>query len=261
MKAVILCAGFATRMYPLTENFPKPLLKVAGRAVIDYLMDQLVDLPQMQEIHIVSNAKFYDHFLNWHGERYKSGAAVERPIEFNITNDGSTDNDSRLGAAADLQLAFRKMKSAGRVLVSAGDNIFRFPIKTLWEKFLQSDHHHIIALPESNTEKLQRTGVLELGDNDHILRFHEKPQSPPSNWVSPPLYFFQPSVRDQLDAFLQSSENHDAPGHFFAYLCRQESVHAFRLHSSRLDIGSIDTYHEADRFLRDNSLLDWKWAE
>ena len=260
MQVVILCAGFATRMYPLTENFPKPLLKVADKAVIDYLIDQIVALPQVAEINIVSNAKFHDHFLRWQRDRYRSGSASEKAVHIQITNDGSTANENRLGAAADLQLAFHKMNASGRILVSAGDNIFRFPIKPLWEKFMQSDKHYVVALPEKDTEKLQRTGVLELSDNDRVLQLHEKPRMPPSNWVCPPLYFFQPSVREQLDSFLQSSGNHDAPGHFISHLCRLEPIHAFRLESSRLDIGSIDTYHEADRFLRENSILDWRWA-
>jgi len=261
MNAIILCAGFATRMFPLTENFPKPLLKVADRAVIDYLIDQLIDLPQMQDIHIVSNAKFYDHFLKWRLERNHNGSEPDKAIAIYIHNDGATTNENRLGAAKDLQLVIKKLKRPGRILVSAGDNIFRFFIKALWDKFLQSDHHHVVALTEMNMEKLQRTGVLELGKNDHVLRLHEKPPAPPSNWFCPPLYFLQASAWSQLDAFLQSSENRDAPGHFVDYLCRREPVHAFRLDSARLDIGSIDTYHEADRFLRKHPLLDWKWAE
>lgn len=252
MIAVILCAGFATRMYPLTENLPKPLLTVADRPVIDYLMDQMADLPQVQAIHIVSNAKFFDHFLDWQSGLAASGT-VDTPT-VRIHNDGATANEHRLGAAADLQLALKTMARPSRVLVSAGDNIYRFPIKPLWEKFLQSHRHHVVALPETDGQKLKRTGVLELGENDRVLRLHEKPQSPPSTWTCPPLYFFQASVGPQLDLFLETSENRDAPGHFIDYLCRREPVHAFRLNSARLNIGSIDTYHQADRILRQNPI-------
>jgi len=252
MIAVILCAGFATRMYPLTENLPKPLLTIADRPVIDYLMDQMADLPQVQAIHIVSNAKFIDHFLNWQSGLAAGGAADTTTVR--IHNDGATANEHRLGAAADLQLALKTMARPSRVLVSAGDNIYRFSIKPLWEKFLQSDHHHVVALPETDGQKLKRTGVLELGESDRVWRLHEKPQSPPSTWTCPPLYFFQASVGQQLDAFLETSENRDAPGYFIDYLCRREPVHAFRLNSTRLDIGSIDTYQQADRILRQNPI-------
>jgi dTDP-glucose pyrophosphorylase len=107
-----------------------------------------------------------------------------------------------------------------------------------------------VALAEPNKEKLHKTGVLEIEETNRVLRLHEKPESPPSNWICPPLYFFQPSVWLQLDSFLQTSGNHDAPGHFIDYLRRQEPVEAFRLKSLRLDIGSIDSYHAADRKLR-----------
>jgi glucose-1-phosphate thymidylyltransferase len=252
MIAVILCAGFATRMYPLTENLPKPLLTVADRPVIDYLMDQMADLPQVQAIHIVSNAKFFGHFLNWQSSLAAGGTVDATTVR--VHNDGATANENRLGAAADLQLVLKTITRPSKVLVSAGDNIYRFSIKPLWEKFLQSDHHHVVALPETDGQKLKRTGVLELGKNDRILRLHEKPQSPPSTWTCPPLYFFQASVGPQLDSFLKTSEDCDAPGHFIDYLCRREPVHAFRLHSTRLDIGSIDTYQQANRILRQNPI-------
>ena len=248
MIAVILCAGFATRMYPLTENFPKPLLTVAGRPVLDYLMDQILDLAEIQTVHIVSNAKFFDHFCRWHSAREASGRIRELTVQ--IHNDGATDNRNRLGAAADLQFALNTIDRPGRVLVSAGDNIFRFSIKPLWQKFLRSYHHHIVALPEKNRKKLTETGVLELGEKDRVLRLREKPKRPPSKWFCPPLYFFQPSLWSQIESFLRTSGNHDAPGHFIDYLCQQEPVDAFRLFATRLDIGSIDSYHAADRQLR-----------
>ena len=252
MIAVILCAGFATRMYPLTENFPKPLLTVAGRPVLDYLMDQIVALPRVQAIHIVSNAKFFDHFCRWHSAREASGAMGALTVQ--IHNDGARDNKNRLGAAADLRFALNTIDRPGRVLVAAGDNIFRFSLIPLWEKFLRSRHHHIVALPEANRKKLQGTGVLELDKKDRVLRLHEKPKLPPSTWFCPPLYFFQSSLWSKIESFLQTPGNHDAPGHFIDYLCQQEPVDAFRLEATRLDIGSIDSYQAADRLLQQSNV-------
>jgi len=250
MIAVILCAGFATRMYPLTENFPKPLLTVAGRPVLDYLMDQIVDLPRVEAIHIVSNAKFFDHFCRWRSTREESGEFGEMTVH--IHNDGATDNQNRLGAAVDLRFVLNTIDRPGRVLVSAGDNIFRFPLKPLWEKFLDSHRHHIVALPETDRALLQGTGVLELGEKDRVLRLHEKPKLAPSTWICPPLYFFQPSVWSQVESFVRTSGDHDAPGHFIDYLCQREPVDAFRLNATRLDIGSVDSYQAADRQLQQN---------
>lgn len=252
MNAVILCAGFATRMYPLTENFPKPLLTVANRPVLDFLLDQITTLSEINTVHIVSNAKFFNHFQQWHDERVSGNAFPE--VAIHIHNDGATGNDNRLGAAADLRLALKVIDPPGRVLVSGGDNIYRFDLKPLWEHFLQGRHHRIVGLAETKREKLLKTGVLELGEYNRVLRLHEKPSRPPSAWICPPLYFFQPSLWSQLDNFLQTTGNHDAPGHFIDYLCQQEPVNAFCLQSTRLDIGSVDSYRDADRLMRQNSV-------
>jgi glucose-1-phosphate thymidylyltransferase len=252
MNVVILCAGFATRMYPLTKHFPKPLLEAGGKPVLDYFIDQIVVLPEIQSIHIVSNDRFFDHFKRWHHVRQVRGTFGSIPVS--IHNDGTTDNDNRRGAAGDLQLALNMIGAPSSVLVSGGDNIYCFSLKPLWETFHTSDHHYIVALPETREEKLQKTGVLELSDNNRVTRLHEKPARPPSHWVCPPLYFFQPSVGAVLDSFLQTSANHDAPGHFIDFLCQREEVEAFRLESRRLDIGSIDSYQEADRELREGGV-------
>jgi glucose-1-phosphate thymidylyltransferase len=254
MIAVLLCAGFATRMYPLTRDLPKPLLEVSGRPVIDYLMDQIIDLSALQGIYVVSNAKFYDRFIEWQRLWKQNERLRDLPIE--VINDGATANENRLGASADFQLVMKKISRSTPVLVSAGDNIYRFSIKPLYEQFIQTDCHYVVALPEANREKLKKTGVLELGDDDRVLRVFEKPQNPPSSWSCPPLYFFQPTVSGRLDEFLRQNVNRDAPGHFIAFLCRKDPVYAFRLNASRLDIGTIASYHAADRDLQNNPVIE-----
>lgn len=244
MNAVILCAGFATRMYPLTRDFPKPLLPVAGRPVLDYLLDQVADCAGISAVHLVSNARFYDHFCRWrddHLARHTYGA-----LTIEIYNDGTRDNENRLGASADLALALKMIGVPDKILVSGGDNIYRFALAPLWRKFLQGDEHRIVALVEEEEERLKRTGVLEFGADERVIRLHEKPENPPSHWVCPPLYFFQPAVWTEIEHFLASSPNHDAPGHFIAYLCRKSMVRGFQLRERRLDIGSIETYEQAD---------------
>lgn len=252
--AIVLCAGFATRMYPLTKAFPKPLLKVAGRPVIDYLMDQLVELPDLHAIYLVSNEKFYPHFTEWK-RSWEDNERLRCPV-FELLNDGAMDNDHRLGASADFQFVMKTIPEPTRVLVTAGDNIYRFGIKPLWKQFLQSDRHYILALPETDREKLKKTGVLELTMGDRVTRLFEKPAHPSSEWFCPPLYFFQSTVSEQLDTFLTEHTAGDAPGYFIDFLCRKESVYAFRLNASRLDIGSIETYRSADYYLRNNPLKE-----
>jgi glucose-1-phosphate thymidylyltransferase len=171
-----------------------------------------------------------------------------------LVNDGAMDNDRRLGATADFQLVMKTIPEPTRVLVTAGDNIYSFDIKSLWEKFLQSDQHYIVALPETDRKKLKKTGVLELATDDRVTRLFEKPAQPSSVWFCPPLYFFQSTVLRRLDEFLKQHAARDAPGHFIDFLCRKDPVYAFRLNASRLDIGSIETYRSADHYLRNNPL-------
>lgn len=248
MIGIVLCAGFATRMHPLTQDFPKPLLPVADRPVLDYLVEEMLGLAGIEHIHIVSNDRFHEHFqlwLNHHMERGSFGS-----VGVHIHNDGTTDNEHRLGASGCLQLVLENVGEPTRAVVSAGDNIYRFSLASLWHDFLQDNQHYIVALPENNTENLKRTGVLEFGSGNRVKRFHEKPEYPPSHWSCPPLYFLQPTAWAELKKFLQSSGNHDAPGHFIDFLCQRQPIFAFKLESSRLDIGSIESYHEADRLLR-----------
>jgi NDP-sugar pyrophosphorylase family protein len=134
-------------------------------------------------------------------------------------------------------------------------NIYRFSFKPLWEVFVESEHHYVVALPETDPAKLKKIGVLELAQNDRVLRLHEKLQNPSSTWSCPPLYFLQHSAWSILQKFVENADNLDAPGHFLDYLCRTENVAAFKLNAFRLDIGSIDSDREANRFLGRKSLI------
>lgn len=250
--AILLCAGFATRLYPLTRGFPKPLLPVAGRPVIDYLLEQIVGLPGIESIHIVTNARFYEHFTRW--RRNWQVCPVPRGVTLKIYNDGATAHENRLGACADLQLVFRQAGRTAAYLVSAGDNIYRFHVADLWRRFLRGHRHCIVALAENDPETLKNTGVPLFGERDRVMGLLEKPDNPPLGWFCPPLYFLRPSARVVLEDFLRSTAQADAPGHFIDYLCRKEAVTAIKLKAKRLDIGSIESYRRADRMLRDGPI-------
>jgi glucose-1-phosphate thymidylyltransferase len=253
MKAILLCAGFAARMYPLTRNFPKPLLAVAGKPVLDYLLDQIETIPEIEEVYIVSNNRFLNHFVYW--LQAHEGRGTYKRFKISLLNDGADDNETRLGACGDLQLAFETIGSPEQVLVAGGDNIFRFRFNDLLKRFLGADTHMVAALPEKDLKNLQKTGVLEFGEGDHVIRLHEKPLDPPSNWVCPPLYCFQPSVWNALRQFSEEGGSSDAPGHFVAHLCSMTKVRAVRFESARLDIGSVETFLAANRVLQQEPLF------
>ena len=252
MIAILLGAGYATRMYPLTQNFPKPLLPVADKPVIDYLMEQMITLPGLDEIHLVSNGRYFAFFETW--KRIWSAGLKRAKINFTLHNDGSSTNANRLGAVADLQFVCQRIASNAKMLVAATDIIFRFPLLPLWQQFLASNLHRVIALPENDQTRLKRTGVLEFEENNRVSRVYEKPEEPPSAWACPALYFLQPSARRRLDEFVDNSDTPDELGHFIDFLCQKEIVYAFKLNSSHLDIGNLDDYRQADVLLRKEPL-------
>jgi glucose-1-phosphate thymidylyltransferase len=247
MIAVLLCAGYATRLYPLTRDFPKPLLPVADRPVLDYLMDPLTVMEGLREIHLVTNTRFIRHFKTW-GEGWRNRLETAG-IGLILHNDGSTANANRRGACVDLELALGRAADPEGILVAAGDNIFLFDLMPLWTAFCGGACHRIVVLPERDAARLRKTGVPVFGQGDRVRAVVEKPEKPPSQWCCPPIYFLKPSARSMLADFLQNGENTDAPGHFINYLCRQEHVEAFRLDATRLDIGDEASYRRADRLM------------
>lgn len=249
MHAILLCAGFGTRMYPLTRDRPKALLTVGGRTVLDYLMDQLVALSGLQTIQLVTNARFFNRFQAW--EKSWARRLQTAGKRLRLYNDGANRPDERLGACRDLKLVFDRLAQAQGFLVAAGDNIFRFDLHPLWHEFRSGPHHRIVVLPESDRTRLRRSGVpiFAEGETDRVRAVAEKPSVPTSAWCCPPLYFLKPSAAPLLTTFLETAADTDAPGHFIDFLCRKETVWAFRLHADRLDIGDLDGYRAADRLL------------
>ena len=245
--AVILCAGYGIRMYPLTKNTPKPLLQVAGRAIIDYLMDELLALPNLKNIYIITNDKFFTHFVEWKLNWDYRLNDVRKGIE--ILNDGTKNNEDRLGATGDLHLAFQKVPEFSNMIAVGGDNIFFFPIKPIWKLFINSDDHYVVALIENNMERLRRTGVLEITTDNKVKRLYEKPENPISRKFCPPLYFLKTSAKLHLSNYMKNKNSKDASGYFIDYLCQREIVRTFQSQKGRLDIGNMADYKKADSIL------------
>jgi glucose-1-phosphate thymidylyltransferase len=247
MIAILLCAGFATRMYPLTKNLAKPLLKVGGKPALDYLMEQLIGLSQIESIHVVTNRLFYQNFLEWQNrwKRLLKGQA----IDIYLLNDGATGNENRLGATKDLVFVVKSLKTIAPAVVAAGDNIFRFSLKTVAQEFMTFEKNIVIALREIDFHKEKQRGVLEIGPDNRVLRFYEKPVEFRSDWACPPIYFLQPSALDCVMEYAAQPNAGDSPGYFMEHLVNKEPVYAVKVDGERLDIGTIESYEEADRIL------------
>ena len=243
MIAILLCAGFGTRMYPLTRNHPKPLLHVAGRPVLDYLVDQLVRFPLMEAIHVVSNGSFYTRFAQWRdGWQSWLGKAG---LRIHLHDDGVTRSEDRLGMAGDLGFVLDTVGIPDGAVVAAGDNIFRFDLLPLWERFRAGRISYLLALRETDPAELARTAVLELGQGDRVLKVHDRPERPPSKWTSPAFYFLRCGALRRVHEFRLQTEHR----HMVGYLVEKEPIHALKVRGSRFHIGTLDVYEEANRIL------------
>ncbi len=243
--AILLCAGYGTRMGALTAETPKPLLPVAGKPVLDYLLEQLLELDGLEAVHVVSNAKYAAAFRSWADD-----LRDWRDLELTVHDDGSTGNADRLGAIGDLDIVLQRVGPTAGALVAAGDNIYRFSLEPLWRAFTGSDWSWVLGLEETDREKLQRTGVLELGPDDRILRLHEKPAEPPSTWACPSLYCLRPQALARVESYLAEGRPADEIGRFAAYLTTREPLYAHKLSGERLHVGSPESYRRANKILR-----------
>ena len=237
MKCLILAAGYATRMYPLTLHTPKPLLEIGGRTIIDRLLDKLERVAGLDECIVVSNAKFFEVFLAWARER-------SSPWPLDVVNDGSTDNENRRGAVADIQFAVQEKKLACDLLVLAGDNIFDFQLSDFAEFFLRVGCDCITAHRLDDVEQLRRTGVIEADGDNRVLSFEEKPATPKSNLAVPPFYLYRKETLPLFAEYLAGGNNPDAPGNFIPWLLERRRVAAFFFDGRRYDIGTRETYEE-----------------
>jgi len=238
VKAIILAAGYATRLYPLTKNFPKPLLRVGDRTILDLLVDQLDDLPHLREIILVTNSRFLPFFEQW-----REGRRAHKPVS--LLDDGSTSNANRLGALGDLRLAMQGSDLGDDLLVTAADNILRFALGEFVAAFHSHRAPHICVHRVEDRQRLRRTGVAELDAEDHVVGFSEKPDDPKSHWAVPPLYIFPQDVLPRILARLSAGGPKDAPGHLIEWLCLEENVFAHRIRGSILDIGTPESLEAA----------------
>lgn len=235
MKCILLCAGYATRMYPLTENFPKPLLDIKGKALIDYLIDDLESNNLIEEYIIVSNHKFINHFDEWKKKRTESIVVLD---------DGSTNNDNRLGAVKDIWFAIEYANIDDDILVLAGDNLLDFSLKGFIDFSNNKNGNAVMRYYEGELPRLQRTGVAVIDDSEKIVSMEEKPKEPKSNWAIPPFYIFRKECLKEIKNGIESGCKVDAPGGFIEWFCKRNDVFAYEMPGKRIDIGNLDDYYK-----------------
>ena len=244
MKSIILAAGYATRLYPLTQNFPKPLLKFGLSTILDRLIDDIDNFEEINEHIIISNHRFISHFENWKNSRNFNKKVT-------VIDDGSTENENRLGAVKDIAYAIKSLSLDDDILVLAGDNILDFSLKSFIAYFKKKQSTCIMRHYEGEKSRLQKTGVVIIDDDDKVLQMQEKPSEPASNWAVPPFYLYQRETLPLIvNAVKQSVCNTDAPGDFIAWFCSNRPVHAWKMTGKRYDIGDIRSYEEVQKIFQ-----------
>lgn len=237
MKCLILAAGYAIRLYPLTENFPKPLLKVCEKSILDWLVDDLVETTDIDEFVVISNHKFATHFEEWKNNKEKT-----RFYEITVIDDGTSTNESRLGAVKDIQLAVEKLKLTDDLLVMAGDNVLDFSLSKFVEFAKKKDTSCVMCHEENELKKQQKTAIITVDKNDLITSYEEKPKEPKGNLAVPPFYCYRSVDVKRIQEALDSGCGYDAPGSFAAWLSKQTPMHAYKMPGKRYDIGDINSY-------------------
>jgi len=237
MNALVLAAGYGTRMASVARELPKPLLPVGGQPVVEYLFDQLATIDGLARAILVTNNLHYDQFVQW----ARSGCC-QRP---EVLRDGTWSNDERLGAIGDLQFAIERAHIDDDLLVAGADNIFRFRIDSLVEFFLEKRADVIAVVRETRLDRLSRSSTLRLNKQGRVTAFAEKAADPLSNLICPPLYLFRRQTLPLVKQYLDAGQPPDAPGHFIEWLHRQVPVYGRLMPKGRHDIGSPETYREA----------------
>ena len=234
MKCIILAAGYATRLYPLTENFPKPLLKVQDKTILDWLIEDIDGAGLVDEYFVVTNHKFAGHFQKW---------ADGHKVKITVIDDGTSTNETRLGAVCDVKLAIDRIPGED-VLVIAGDNVLDFSLQKFITYARDKGTSCIMRYHEPETARVRKSGVVLIDGSDLILDMEEKPQEPKSHWVTPPFYFYTAKDAQMVRKGIDAGCGTDAPGSYIAWLSTQVPVHAMEMPGRRYDIGNLESYNK-----------------
>jgi glucose-1-phosphate thymidylyltransferase len=245
MKVLLLAAGYATRLYPLTLNTPKPLLRVAGKTIMGYIFDIIEPLKEVDEVFIVTNKKFYQNFEDWR-QNFSSSKKIM------VIDDGTTSNEARLGASGDIEFVIEKRKIKDDLLVLAGDNLFKADL-SIFVNFCISKRPAItIGLYDIKDLILAKSyGIVSIDKNNKLIDFKEKPANPASTLAAMCLYFFPKERLDIIKIYLDMDTAKDAPGYFLEWLYKKESVFGYVFKDNKwFDIGDKKSLEEADKEFR-----------
>ena len=233
MKCLILAAGYATRLYPLTENFPKPLLKVGEKTILDWLIEDIQPSNLVDAYIVISNHKFAHHFETW---------AQAHTLPITVVDDGTSSNETRLGAVRDIRFAIDTLHLNDDLLIIAGDNLLDFSLMSFLRHAQEKGTSCTMRYWESDEKKLRKCGVAEIDAAERLLSLEEKPAVPKSHWCTPPFYFYTKADVARIKGAIADGCGTDAPGSLVAWMCRHSILHSMEMPGRRYDIGSLESY-------------------
>jgi glucose-1-phosphate thymidylyltransferase len=245
MNVLILAAGYATRLYPLTLRKAKPLLEIGGKPIIEWVLDNLADVPEIETVYVVTNAKFAADFQAW-ADRYQDR---HRGLKIKIVNDGSTSDDDKLGAIGDIQFVLNREQLTKRgLLIVAGDNLFSDSLAGFVAQAKNTDAT-VAVYDVGDEEAMRKYASIDVDAQGTITHFEEKPERPRSTLAAIALYYYSPKTLDLVPTYLAAGNNPDQPGRFVQWLYQRQLVKAFQLNGKWLDIGSKETLEQANAAL------------
>lgn len=240
MKAIILAAGYATRLYPLTLNTPKPLLTINNRPLLDYIYDEIITLPDIDEVFIITNAKFYNNFVNW------TNKIKDLKVPVKVIDDHTTSDENKLGAIGDINLVIKKECLIDDLLVIAGDTFFTYKLRDFYNFYKETDSDCVCSMINNNIKDLQRMGVAKVDNCGKITDFEEKPMVPKANNVVFATYIYKKNTLPLFNEYLAEGNSKDAPGNFLAWLYKHQSVYSYTVSGECYDIGTHESYNEVN---------------
>ena len=239
MKAIILAAGYATRLYPLTLDRPKALLKVQGKAIIDYIVEQINTISDIDRITVVSNHKFADHFNEW-------ARAAQSAIPIKVLDDGTADENTRLGAIGDMSYVIEHDHIDDDMVILAGDNLFTFPLAGYRRFFNEKNADCVCVQRIEDIETRRRMGIALLDDDGRVMDMEEKPPEPKSDCAVFAVYMYKRETIPLIKQYLDGGNKPDAPGFFASWLYKRKPVYAYVINGRCYDIGTPEALEQAE---------------
>jgi len=246
MKAIILCAGYATRLYPITKNFPKPLLSLAGKEILSYLVDKIKQIDIIDEIYVVTNDKYNKYFEYWK-------QTSDSKLKINIINDQTKSTDDMLGAIGDLNFVIEKENIDDDILVLAGDTVSNFDLNNMVDVFKKTSSPVSVVHNMESKDKIKNTyGCVEFDEENKITSFEEKPEHPKSTYKSVPFYVYPKSYIQKIKKYVSDGNDLNNIGDLITFFHKIGNYFVVKMEEKMFDIGNVDLLNDACEYFKNH---------